>query len=188
MATARLNTVKSARKPGMKCGVCQTPIEKGMPYVWWKFRFGGRYIRCMAHKPQAWERESNSKRQDLMRASDALDNARSETTATDAINALTEARDYAESAKDEFDNAVQSWTGTNLEYSENYQNFESAVSELEDFISDVEDAMSELESLDEPDEAAFEDDPDGYDDAQAEYESDLQRILDDIPDVPDPSF
>lgn len=46
----RVIRVKRARKKQGKCEHCQSPINKGDPYVWWKFRFGRKHVRCV--KPE----------------------------------------------------------------------------------------------------------------------------------------
>lgn len=52
---ARVTTVNKARKDQGQCGKCGKHIGAGDPYRWWKFRFGGRRIRCMdaTCKPKA---------------------------------------------------------------------------------------------------------------------------------------
>lgn len=42
----RVNRVDKSRKSPGNCGKCGTEIKAGDPYVWWKFRFGGKHIRC----------------------------------------------------------------------------------------------------------------------------------------------
>lgn len=43
----RVNTVKRARKAQGTCGRCGATIGIGDPYRWWRFRYGGRRVRCM---------------------------------------------------------------------------------------------------------------------------------------------
>lgn len=42
----RVTFVKKARKAQDQCGKCGAKIKKGEAYRWWKFRYGGRRIRC----------------------------------------------------------------------------------------------------------------------------------------------
>ena len=42
----RVNRVKKARKPQGECGKCRKKIKRGEPYIWWKFRYGGRRVQC----------------------------------------------------------------------------------------------------------------------------------------------
>lgn len=174
---ARLNKVTRARKSPGTCGRCGAVINIGDGYYYWKFRFGRRQIRCLDHAPAPWERESNSKRQDLMRASDAFAACQNADAPEDAAASLREAIGYVESARDEFQNAVDGWSSTGLENSEMAQNFEYAVSDLDDWLSDAEQAADELEAWDptDPDNA---DDPDAWQDV----------IIGNLGDVPDPDF
>lgn len=43
---ARVTKVDSCRK-AQKCDKCGSKIKVGEPYLWWKFRFGGKRTRCM---------------------------------------------------------------------------------------------------------------------------------------------
>jgi hypothetical protein len=47
--SARITTVKKARKDQGECGRCHTPLPAGSAYRWWKFRYGGTHKRCMAN-------------------------------------------------------------------------------------------------------------------------------------------
>lgn len=42
----RVNRVNKARKDQGTCGNCGVLISRGDEYVWWKFRWSGRYVRC----------------------------------------------------------------------------------------------------------------------------------------------
>ena len=42
----RVNKVKKSAKDQGQCGRCGTLLPQGSAYVWWKFRFGGKYKRC----------------------------------------------------------------------------------------------------------------------------------------------
>jgi hypothetical protein len=42
----RVNHVKKAQKDHGTCR-CGKKLRKGQPYRWWKFRFGGKRVRCM---------------------------------------------------------------------------------------------------------------------------------------------
>lgn len=44
----RLNIINKAQKGQGKCGKCGTEIKVGDAYVYWKFRYGGKRIRCNA--------------------------------------------------------------------------------------------------------------------------------------------
>lgn len=180
---ARLTRVAHARKEGLTCERCQVEIAKGDPYQWWKFRLGGKHIRCMKHTPASWERESNSKRQSVMQAEDAVMDAQAAEDQQEAIDKLQEAIDYAENVRDEFQSAVDSWADTNLQYSYQYEAFESAVQELEDWLSDAEGALSDLQGW-EPEEVV--EDPDS--DIEPEVDEGWREYVDGLPDFPQPDF
>lgn len=44
----RVNRVEKCRKSPGKCTRCSKKIKKGDPYLWWKFNFGPKYVRCSA--------------------------------------------------------------------------------------------------------------------------------------------
>lgn len=43
----KVNHVKKARKAQGQCGKCGKDLNPGDAYRWWKFRYGGRRVRCM---------------------------------------------------------------------------------------------------------------------------------------------
>lgn len=53
----RVTTVNKARKAQGSCGKCGAKIKKGDSYRWWKFRYGGRRVRCM--KPECAPKASD---------------------------------------------------------------------------------------------------------------------------------
>lgn len=53
----RVTTVKKAQKAQGTCGKCGAKIKKGDSYRWWKFRFGGRRVRCA--KPECTPKPSD---------------------------------------------------------------------------------------------------------------------------------
>lgn len=42
----RINRVKKARKHQGHCGSCGKELPPGSSYIWWKFRYGARHVRC----------------------------------------------------------------------------------------------------------------------------------------------
>ena len=53
----RLNVVNKCRKSPGSCGKCGDKIDKGQPYKWWKFRYGGKRVRCA--KPECAPKSSD---------------------------------------------------------------------------------------------------------------------------------
>lgn len=53
----RVTTVKKAQKAQGTCGKCGAKIKKGDSYRWWKFRYGGRRVRCA--KPECAPKASD---------------------------------------------------------------------------------------------------------------------------------
>lgn len=44
---AKVTLVAKARKSPGPCGKCGEKIKAGDAYRWWKFRFGGKHVRCV---------------------------------------------------------------------------------------------------------------------------------------------
>jgi len=44
----KVRKIKKARSDIGKCSNCSAPINAGDPYVWWKFRYGSKIVRCTA--------------------------------------------------------------------------------------------------------------------------------------------
>jgi hypothetical protein len=149
---SRLRKVERSRKEG-KCGKCGRKIEVGMPYLWWQFRYGGRHVRCVDHPPDPWELESNSKRAALLEAASLIGEA---VDAKETMRASMEsAMELVNEAIEEFQEAIDSWQGTNLEGSEMYANFENAISELEMWHSEADSFDSSLGEIEEVPDVEF---------------------------------
>ena len=48
----RVTRVAKAQKAQGSCSKCGKKIAKGDPYIWWKFRFGGKRVRCAECPPK----------------------------------------------------------------------------------------------------------------------------------------
>lgn len=146
MSMARLNRVQKAAKPQGTCQKCGAAIDKGDPYVWWKFRYSGTYKRCTRPQcqPQPWERESNQKRADLMQAEDALAEATSATDPDDAGSYLDQAAELVRGVAEQLEETASAWQGTNLEYSEQYQVYQDDAASLTEWADTAERVASDL--------------------------------------------
>lgn len=81
----RVNTVQKTKK-ARKCGKCGDSIEIGQPYRWWKFRYGGKYVRCM--KP-----DCSPKPSDLTQSAFLGGMAEAEQSLGDAVRQVQEDQD-----------------------------------------------------------------------------------------------
>lgn len=181
MGMTKLHTISSARRTDLKCFRCGTAIRRGGPYMWWKFRLGGKNYRCMACPPKAWELESNAKRQALMKGVDAYDRCMNAYDPVTAASELRSAIEHVQDAHDEFESAVDSWTGTNLENSDMFQTFQDAVYTLSSWISDAEYVASDLEEWT-PEQLEVEEDT-FVDDEDDESWIELRDRVEDFPEV-----
>lgn len=172
----RVTRVKSARKHVGMCSKCGISILQGEGYIWWKFRFGGKHIRCL--KP-----ECAPKAQDLTQSEwvsriadfeDALAEIPSDDAeaAADALESLAgEVREFGEEQASKRENMPEqlqdSDVGTMLE--ERAGNMESAADELDSFAND----LRELDLIDVENEDALKEyvndsdiDPNDYESAE----------------------
>jgi predicted RNA-binding Zn-ribbon protein involved in translation (DUF1610 family) len=180
---AKLNVVNKARKSPGTCRKCGKVIAVGESYVHFKFRYGSKQIahNTPACRPTADERESNPKRAAHNRATGLVTLAKSATTPQDAAGFLREAMEAVEEIVGDLESSLSSWSGTNFEYGEMAESFQTTKDELNDWIANAEEWADDLEGMDEaPDEPGDEpvepgsepvrdDYPDG-DDGQAEYD------------------
>ena len=112
----RVIAVKNARKDQGCCGRCGSPITKGMSYRWWKFRYGGKHIRCTgtACAPRSSDLTSSDKLSTLYshqeNAQDSIAEAKDHISILGALEDLVvginevaeEYRDSAENIREHF--------------------------------------------------------------------------------------
>jgi hypothetical protein len=109
-----VTTVQKCQKSPGTCGKCGCKIKVGDPYRWWKFRYGGKRVRCMETKctPRQSELISNPFQSALTKISEDLDDAcgiaRAQTDPTVAIQAVRDAaeelRNLGSEQQEKFDN------------------------------------------------------------------------------------
>ena len=166
----RVNSVEKARKSPGTCSKCGKKIESGARYIWWKFRFGGKRIRCGAcPRPRQSELTNSDKLSRCYAAGesiqDAIDTFQKDfdidslrSTVEDAANEIREVaqeyRDSAESVESGMNNRMPicdelEEKADNLE--SKADDMESAAGNLEEFAEDTarDEAESEAEGKDE---------------------------------------
>ena len=185
----RVTTVDKARQDQGKCEKCGTEIKAGMPYLWWKFRYGGKHKRCKACPPKA----SDLTQSEFLAAvadfqersfSDAESLDDLESQKDELVSDLESLRDEQEEKRNNMpENLQESATGELLQ--ERYDGIDSVLSELEqlDFSCDED----EPEEPTEPDEERKEGETDeawakrkaeeamAYEEAKATYERELEE-------------
>lgn len=164
----RVTLVKKARKTPGKCGRCAVTIKKGESYFHWKFRFGGKNIRCINHRPRQSELTQSDK---LSTIYSAVENMEDALTDFDEIGVadlgdkdallggLEELKSAVESAKEEIeqtkddyeqsrDNMPESLQDgpTGQEIEEKANALEEFAGELDEAVSEIDDAISKIEN------------------------------------------
>lgn len=165
----RVIAVDKARKSPGTCGKCGKEIDKGTSYIWWKFRYGGKRIRCKnCPRPRQSELTNSDKLSRCYAAGegieDAIDSFRKNYDVEDLRQAMEDAAaeimEVAEEYRDSASNVESGMNGNRMpicdeleEKADNLEgkasDLESAASELEEFDEDQvkEDAESELEDV-----------------------------------------
>jgi DNA repair exonuclease SbcCD ATPase subunit len=131
----RINSVKKARKEGNRCGRCGDAIEKGMPYRWIKFRYGGRHVRC--------EKISCGFRSSELTSSDKLSRVYG---AQEQVEDLCSGwdKESLEDLKSELEEPIQEIRDVGQEYQESADNIREHFSESEK-ADECEEKAQELE-------------------------------------------
>jgi len=154
----RVTLVNKCRQSPGKCGCCGKPINTGDGYKWWKFRYSGRFVRCLEPKcaPKQSQLISNPFQSALAAIGENMSTAFGEArTGTDPLLAVQAVRDAAEELRnlgseqqDKFDNMPYG-----LQQGDTGQLLENRANECEDKACTIEsyadDAESAWESKDE---------------------------------------
>jgi hypothetical protein len=162
----RITLVKKAQKNQGECGKCGMKVKKGDGYKWWKFRFGGRYVRCL--KPECAPKPSDLTRSEFYGTlygleeslSSALDDFRKGGEPADLAGALNdlaeELRNLGSECQDKLDNMPEG-----LQQGDTGQLLENRAQECESKADELESAAGEIESVELYDDTAkyLEDNP-----------------------------
>ena len=148
----RVMIVKKAQKTQGECGRCSAKIEKGDGYKWWKFRFGGRRVRCL--KPECSPKPSDLTQSEFYgtlygikeSVEKGLDDFRNGGEPVDLASALNDAaqelRDLGEECQGKLDNMPEG-----LQQGDTGQLLENRAQECESKADELESAASEIESV-----------------------------------------
>jgi hypothetical protein len=172
----RVTTVKKAQKSQGTCEKCGNKIEVGSSYRWWKFRHGGRHVRCSDSKcaprpSDLTQSEFYSTLYDLKdQLGTALDDFRAGGDPSDLSSTLTdiagELRTLGEECQEKLDNMPEG-----LQQGDTGQLLQTRAEECDGKADELESAASTLDSYEEPED---EDDKEAArDDAVAEADIDL---------------
>lgn len=151
----RVTRVKKCRKGQGACGKCGVKIRKGHPYRWWKFRYGGRRVRCM--KPECSPRQSDltssDKRSRLYAAGEQVEDAVGSVLRAAEGKKLKEMKEAWEGLLETVNDAAQEIREVASEYEDSASNMEEhfpssgKVDELRENASECEGVADELESV-----------------------------------------
>lgn len=178
----RVTTVDSARKSPGKCSKCAKEIPVGGKYKWWKFRFGGKVVRCGDCPFPRPSELTHSKMSGVFSAQES---------AQDAISAFRDGSpDTADDLKSALEDAASSIREVAEEYRESSSNIESGMNnrmpmcdELEEKADTLESSADELESAASDFEDFNADDVEGIDDEDLATELELPGHEDDHDDA-----
>lgn len=132
-------TVKEVAPRRRACRRCGHEIQVGEAFKYFSKRYGGTTFYCAAHSPRPSEMTSGKTAQ-LLAIGEALEDAVADAeTPEDVKTALEQARDDAESLKDEYEESA-----TNIVDGFGHETYQSE--ELAEKASEIETWMDELES------------------------------------------
>jgi hypothetical protein len=173
----RINIVNKARKAQGTCGRCGAKIKKGDPYKWWKFRFGGKRIRC-ANCVVRGSELTQSKRGEILAQEEALEDAVSDFRSNEDFDAfesaiediINELDNLADDARSSFENMPEG-----LQQGDTGQMLEQRADSIDEFKDELEsakdNARSTWDSFESDDDE--EEDKTSKDDAEAKSKTDV---------------
>ena len=148
----RITIVKAAQKNQGECGKCGAKIKKGDGYKWWKFRYGGRRVRCL--KPECAPKPSDLTQSEFYGTlygiqepvEEALESFRNGGELGDLASALNDAagelRELGEECQGKLDNMPEG-----LQQGDTGQLLENRAQECESKADELESAANEIESV-----------------------------------------
>lgn len=151
----RVNSVVKARKSPGTCGKCGKKIPKGNPYIHWKFRFGGKRIRCTScPRPRQSELTNSDKLSRCYAAGEAIGDAieafrkdgELEELRSALESAAEEIREVAEEYRDSASNVEEGMNGNRMPICDE---LEEKADNLDGKADDIEQAAGGLEDFDE---------------------------------------
>ncbi len=142
--------VKHARKAHGECGKCGVKIRKRDPYKWWKFRYGGRRVRCANPKcaPRGSDLTNSDKLSRCYSAGESIEDAIEDfkkdfalddlkSVMEDAANEIREvAEEYRESSQN-MEDGLGHETEQSQELSEKGDNLDGRADEIEQAANDL---------------------------------------------------
>lgn len=146
-----VTTVNKCQKSPGTCGKCGCKIKVGDPYRWWKFRYGGKRVRCMETKcnPRGSELISNPFQSALAKITedieDGIGEARTQTDPTIAVQAFRDGAEELRNLGSEQDDKFQNMP-EGLQQGDTGQLLENRASECEDKAGELESAADTAES------------------------------------------
>lgn len=144
-----------------KCGKCGADIPKGSAYLWWKFRFGGKYIRCS--KPECAPKGSDLTQSEYLGAAADFEDSFNSAEDLDVLREIAdEIRNLGQEQEDKRsnmpDSLQESDTGNLLQ--ERAEACENTASEIESACDDAESEIDgwefKVEDLSEEDRKQYE--------------------------------
>jgi superfamily I DNA/RNA helicase len=140
----RVTLVQHARKSQGSCGKCGTKIKIGDSYRWWKFRYGGRYIRCAKPEcaPRASDLTQSAFYSQLYSIQDALSDAIANQSTDDMQAVADDLRSLGEECSSNRDNMPEA-----LQDSETGELLQTRADECESRADEIDSAISDLEGL-----------------------------------------
>ena len=151
----RVNKVAKCQKAQGECPKCGKKIAKGDGYIWWKFRYGGRRVRCLACPyPRSSELTNSDKLSRLYGAGESVEDAIAAFEKDNDIDALRSAvedaasevrsvgEEYRES-QENIENGFNHSTSMSDELGEKADSCESLADEIESAAGDLEEQPDE---------------------------------------------
>jgi hypothetical protein len=184
----RVTTVQAARKDQGTCGKCGDPLPPGTGYRWWKFRYGGRYRRCLKSScyPTRSDLTNSGNRKTWYGIEDALGTL-GQADSHDALEAslddlAAQVEDFGYEWEEKADNVEEHFPDD-----ERVEEWRSFADDLSSWADTLRSAMDDAD--DEPDHTAFpgsgDDEGDAYDEAMREWvDTIVDAVTADMPEYP----